>query len=62
VVINQIKGRSGRVVVKQEAGGYKKAGWVTLYTQEKQQLLKKYNPKTKNEAIALSCIDTETIE
>jgi hypothetical protein len=62
VVINQIKGRSGRVVVQQEAGGFKKAGWVTLYTQDKQQLLKKFNQKAKNEGVALPCIETAAIE
>jgi len=32
VVINQIKGRSGRVVVKGENGKYTKKGWVSLFT------------------------------
>jgi len=45
VVINQIKGRSGRVVIKQKDGLFKRAGWVTLYTKEKKELLKIYNPK-----------------
>jgi len=48
VVINQIKGRSGRVVVQNQHGRYKTAGWVTLYTKDNQQLLKKYNPPTKD--------------
>merc|ERR1712060_267721 len=37
VVINQIKGRSGRVVIKQKDGLFKRAGWVTLYTKEKKE-------------------------
>jgi len=45
VVINQIKGRSGRVVIKQKDGFFKRAGWVTLCTKEKKELLKIYNPK-----------------
>jgi len=49
VVINQIKGRSGRVVFQNKDGKYVKVGWVTLYTQNKQQLLKKINPKMTNE-------------
>ena len=49
VVINQIKGRSGRIVFQEEDGNFIKAGWVTLFTQDKQQLLKKFNPKTKTE-------------
>jgi len=49
VVINQIKGRSGRIVFQQEDGQFVKAGWVTLFTQDKQQMLKKFNPKTKTE-------------
>jgi len=45
VVINQIKGRSGRVVIKQKDGLFKRAGWVTLYTKEMKELLTIYNPK-----------------
>merc|ERR1719175_247706 len=41
VTINQIKGRSGRVVLPQYDGQYKKLGWVTLYTKDGLQLLKK---------------------
>jgi len=44
VVINQVKGRSGRVVLQQANGGYVKVGWVTLYTNER-QLLRKYDHK-----------------
>merc|ERR1719320_2213675 len=43
VTINQVKGRSGRIVVQQENGEYTKLGWVTLYTTDKQQLLVKRN-------------------
>jgi len=59
VVINQIKGRSGRVVFQQEDGGFKKAGWVTLYTQDKQQLLKKFYPKVEDQAVTVSSIHVE---
>jgi len=59
VVINQIKGRSGRVVFQQEDGGFKKAGWVTLYTQDKQQLLKKFYPKMEDQAVKVSSIYVE---
>jgi len=45
VVINQIKGRSGRVVRPQHNGELRKVGWVTLYTHDRQQLLEKVNPK-----------------
>jgi hypothetical protein len=41
LVINQIKGRSGRVVVQLENGEFEKVGWVTLYTYDQQQLLQK---------------------
>lgn len=46
VLINQIKGRCGRVVFPKEDGSFKKAGWVTLFTEDKLHLLKKYNPRT----------------
>jgi len=59
VVINQIKGRSGRVVFQQEDGGFKRAGWVTLYTQDKHQLLKKFYPKMKQQAVTVSSIHVE---
>jgi len=39
VVINQIKGRSGRVVEKRESGKYTKKGWVSLFTASGRQLL-----------------------
>jgi hypothetical protein len=41
VVINQIKGRSGRVVVPHPHGSFTKVGWVTLYTHDRQKLLEK---------------------
>jgi len=47
VVINQIKGRSGRVVFQNKDGKFLKAGWVTLYTKDKLQLLKRLNPDEK---------------
>ena len=62
VVINQIKGRSGRVAFQKENGEFIKAGWVTLYTQDKQQLLKKFNPKTKTEGSAVSTIEPAAAE
>lgn len=40
VVINQIKGRSGRVVLQEENGEFVKLGWVTLYTKDRQLLRK----------------------
>jgi len=43
VTINQIKGRSGRVVLPHDDGQYIKLGWVTLYTKHGLQLLKKTN-------------------
>jgi len=43
VVINQIKGRSGRVVVPEPNGDFTKVGWVTLYTHDRQQLMEKVN-------------------
>jgi len=49
VVINQIKGRSGRIVVEQPDGFYTKVGWVTLYTHDRQQLLEKLDYKRKEE-------------
>jgi len=45
VVINQVKGRSGRVVLLQDDGEFVKVGWVTLYTDDR-QLLRKYGNKT----------------
>jgi len=44
VVINQVKGRSGRVVLPQDGGEFVKVGWVTLYTDDR-QLLRKYGNK-----------------
>jgi len=41
VVINQIKGRSGRVVEKTQDGKYTKLGWVPLFTASGRQLLVK---------------------
>jgi len=40
VVINQIKGRSGRVVLQEGNGEFIKLGWVTLYTKDRQLLRK----------------------
>lgn len=45
VVINQIKGRSGRVVHPQRNGEFIKVGWVTLYTHDGYQLLEKVTYK-----------------
>jgi len=45
VVINQIKGRSGRVVHPGRNGEFIKVGWVTLYTHDGQQLLEKVTCK-----------------
>jgi len=47
VLINQIKGRSGRVVIRKDDGSFEKAGWVCLLSEDKRHLLKKYNPRTK---------------
>jgi len=49
VVINQIKGRSGRVVVLLPNGDFNKVGWVTLYTHDRQQLMEKYNYNRQGE-------------
>jgi len=62
VVINQIKGRSGRVVFEDGNRGFKKAGWVTLYTQDKQQLLKKYNLKCKDYGLVVSSVEDAKVE
>jgi len=43
VVINQIKGRSGRVVEKDQSGKYVKKCWVSLFTASGRQLLVKCN-------------------
>jgi len=45
VIINQIKGRSGRVVHPHGNGEFIKVGWVTLYTHDGQQLLEKVTCK-----------------
>merc|ERR1719320_194449 len=42
VLINQVKGRSGRVVIQQDDGEIVKVGWVSLYTKDR-QLLRQYN-------------------
>jgi len=47
VLINQIKGRSGRIIAPEPDGCYLKVGWVTLYTHDRQQLLEKLNYKRK---------------
>jgi len=49
VVINQIKGRSGRIVVPKSDGYFNKVGWVTLYTHDRKQLLEKLDYKRKSE-------------
>jgi len=46
VVINQVKGRSGRVVLQRDGGEFVKVGWVTLYTNDR-QLLRKYEKKNQ---------------
>jgi len=47
VTINQTHGRWGRVVLPQKDGQYIKLGWVTLYTQNGQQLLKTIHQKNR---------------
>jgi len=49
VLINQIKGRSGRIVDPQPDGRYTKVGWVTLYTHNRQQILEKVGYERKAE-------------
>jgi len=53
VVINQIKGRSGRVVVLQTNGDFNKVGWVTLYTHDRQQLMQKLNHNGQGERMIM---------
>jgi len=53
VVINQIKGRSGRVVVLQPNGEFKKVGWVTLYTHDRQQLMERLNYNRQSERMVM---------
>jgi len=53
VVINQIKGRSGRVVVLQPNGEFKKVGWVTLYTHDRQQLMERLNYNRQSERMKM---------
>jgi len=60
VVINQ--GRSGRVVFEEENGGFQNVGWVTLYTQDKHQFLKKYNPKRKDDGLVVSSVGDIKVE
>jgi len=62
VVINQIKGRSGRVVFQDELGKYKTAGWVTLYTEDNQQLMRKHNPQMKDGGTVLSSLRDVMVE
>jgi len=62
VVINQIKGRIGRVAFEKGNGAFKKAGWVTLYTKVKQQLLKKYNPNRKDYELVISSVGHANVE
>jgi len=47
VVINQIKGRSGRIVEERKNGEYVKKGWVTLHRSRGRQLLVKCNATMK---------------
>jgi len=47
VIINQVKGRSGRVVFPQDDGEFVKVGWVTLYTDDRQLLRKCVNKKNQ---------------
>jgi len=56
VVINQIKGRSGRVVVPQPNGDFNKVGWVTLYTHDRQQLMEKLNYNKRGERTIMHII------
>jgi len=62
VVINQIKGRSGRIVFQDKRGRYKTAGWVTLYTKENDQLVRRYNPQTKDRGSPLSSFVSVIVE
>jgi len=61
VVINQIKGRSGRVAFRDKFGRYRTAGWVTLYA-KKNQFLRRYNPHTKDRELALSSFANVMVE
>lgn len=45
VLINQIKGRRGRIVLRTPNGELLVIGWVPLFTSKGQQLLAKYNKK-----------------
>jgi len=45
VLINQIKGRRGRIVLRKPDGELLVIGWVPLFTSKGQQLLAKYNKK-----------------
>jgi len=45
VLINQIKGRRGRIVLKKPNGKLLAIGWVPLFTSKGQQLLAKHNKK-----------------
>jgi len=47
VLINQIKGRSGRVVFREEDGSFVNKGWVILFSEDKRHLLKRYNRRRK---------------
>jgi len=53
VVINQIKGRSGRVVILKPNGEFKKVGWVTLYTHDRQQLMERLNYSRNGERMRM---------
>jgi len=45
VIINQIKGRRGRIVLKKPNGELQVVGWVPLFTRKGQQLLAKHKKK-----------------
>merc|ERR550534_3567687 len=62
VLINQIKGRSGRVVFREEDGSFKTRGWVCLFTENKRLLLKRYNQKTKAVGSAVPLSADEIVE
>jgi len=48
VVINQIKGRSGRVMIRKHNGEIEKLGWVTLYNNNRQLLQMHDHKKVRN--------------
>jgi len=52
----------GIVVFRDQFGGNRTAGWVTLYSEDNEQLLRKYNPPTKDCGFALSSIADVMVE